>query len=97
MPATGFVTAVLLNPAISGFDTVNANKASRDDGATEGAAAFIKTKRSAPFLLVTWFVVVSRPSVPPAVPVTHRWFAGTRCWRSGEALADTLLLTTCRA
>jgi arylsulfatase A-like enzyme len=40
------------NPAVTGFDSVNASKASRDVGATEGAAAFIKTKRSAPFLLV---------------------------------------------
>jgi len=40
------------NPAVHGFDTVNVSKVQHDIRASDGAAAFIKTKRSGPFLLV---------------------------------------------
>jgi arylsulfatase A-like enzyme len=40
------------NPAVHGFDSVNVSKIDHDVRAAEGAAAFIKTKRSAPFLVV---------------------------------------------
>jgi arylsulfatase A-like enzyme len=40
------------NPAVHGFDSVSVNKADHDRSAAEGAAAFIKAKRSGPFLTV---------------------------------------------
>jgi arylsulfatase A-like enzyme len=44
------------NPAVHGFDTVDTTRNSRDANTAEKAAAFIKTKRSAPFLLVASFL-----------------------------------------
>jgi arylsulfatase A-like enzyme len=40
------------DPAVHGFDTVSVSKIDHDLKASEGAAAFIKTKHSAPFLTV---------------------------------------------